>query len=883
MDNEKILYVNGLKSTLDRNKKRGVLIIDPNKVVVDNVIKDRYVKQEDFIVYCSLVVYKNESTSIIEDNVSKEKNIEVQKDNLVYINFLNPVKEVVENNITHKNKFTTDWADFFTSSTDNNNMFDPETFGISSVNVSINASMVPTTTIEFIDVMGKTLFERGNDKNNPYNIFFTFPYPKFLLTFKGYYGTTVEIPLELRTTNTRFDPSTGNYTTTAEFISDIFSLFNSLLLIYAYVAPYMFPSTNTSDTIGKKILNLLYEEQNNKLKDALGEDSSEYKDLEILKSPTMVDLAKAIERIKPLSTSTGGDSSLDEQSTGLISAKQQLINNFHYVSDYFSIDGTEKIINSPEILSLFKNINTTIAQIASSLELGFTDSLYKELNILKTNNKISLVSYKNLLNKGEYIDSSLFFITNSTEYTLEYFDLFSEFILRIIDDAKIKIEDNFIENQITQYGQSLGWKPNLSNVIRIVSNNVQTFLTLLEITSVSAQNQLLTDTNRITANVKSQSIEYESHEGGNKFNRYRPFPNYYTNTIDSGNQQKKDLQYPGFNKINKNWPEVNFVEEIYSAIRRIREDLNIEPTKTIPNDFASLLTSFMLDETDLSSYKNQNIKDILAEHILKFNLFTAHNGTLFRGVDPSQLSNISSSIADFEFDLVRRQVFNNLTALSQYGMAFNFKNLLDSDVNDNRLFNLAKAISTDDFINTFNDSYLNTSINEMRLIMSSSIKSQNEFKFTFNDIINEKEQLISAGLNDNINFYNKIHFDESPLKFTTSTPNFIRDNRLSLNFDIINHQKYYSDNSDILSQLSDIYKSGVSSENYDKNYLQGYIMNLNKLVSNESVNIDFSYVYDIDESLTVPALTFNNDIAYTLELPEPNTNYLSFFNQIAFL
>ena len=99
-------------------------------------------------------------------------------------------------------------------------MFNPETFGITQVDVSINATYVPEVTIEFTDVQGRTLFERGNDPNNPYNIFFTFPYPNFVLAMKGYYGSTIEYPLRLKTSNTRFDPNSGNYVTTCTFFGN---------------------------------------------------------------------------------------------------------------------------------------------------------------------------------------------------------------------------------------------------------------------------------------------------------------------------------------------------------------------------------------------------------------------------------------------------------------------------------------------------------------------------------------------------------------------------------------------------------------------------------------------------------------------------------------
>lgn len=892
MVNEEILYTNGLKSNNDGNK-RGVLIIDPSKVVVDDQIKDRYVKQEDFIIYCSLIAYKNESTSVIVDTINNEKYPDIENSNLIYVNFLNPIKNIKNGEVEHKNKFTTDWADFLTSSVSNNEMIDPELFGISSVNVTMNASMIPTTTIEFIDIMGRTLFERGNDPNNPYNIFFTYPYPKYLLTIKGYYGTTIEIPLLLKTTNTVFDPSTGNYTTTAELVSDIFSLFNSLLLIYAYVAPYMFKSLNNDSYIGKKILELLYKEQNDNFIEKLGQESAA--DYIIENVPTMIDLANAIMEIKPLKTSNDGESLLDQQSIELIKIKQDLEQNLNLVLKYFDEYYTDEngvLIdkNSPikriDIQNIFKIINDNIDKIANYFDLQeFRDKIYTELSNSKTTNKIAINKYNIRLRKGEYINNDLFLLLNSNNNTLEYFELFKTIINTLIDNKKIEIEDTFIENQITEYGNALGWKPNLSNVIRIISNNIQTFLTLLEMTSVSAQSQILNDPNRI--NQRNNITEYETNVGNTTKNRYRPFPNYYHKILDNENEYKMDRQYPGVNQMNKKWSEIQFVEEIYTAVRRIKEELDLLPEEqTIDQNLTGLLTLFLLDQTDMSVYNNGNAKDILAEHITKFNLFTTHNGTLFRGISQTQLSLITESICEFEFDLVKTLVFEQLNVLNKYAIATDISNLLGNTDADNRLYSLAKSISTQTFIDNFDSEFLSLITKQIKLINNSNNLNEGEYENQFNLTIQQKQNNLNSGITSNLDFYNKIRLTSSPLNFSVNNNGFYRDFKMDLQFDLLDHNKYYCDNSSRLAPLSNVYKSGIETSNRNNNPLQGFMENLNEILTKSDVNTNFSYAYDTTDGYETiassPALTFNNDVVSTLNLDDPKIYYASFFNQIAF-
>ena len=268
-------------STINKtdNEKKGVLVIDPNRVVDDfGHVSDRYIKQEDLVIYSSLKVFKKPELAIINDNGKSS----VSPNNIpIQINFLNPLKTkaTVNDKATYKGKLTNQWTDFFTSDAANNKttdsyVLDPETFGISGIDININANLLPRITMKFIDVQGRMLFERGNDPDNPYNIFFTYPYPKFLLTYKGYYGKAIELPLVLFKTNSRFDAQTGNYEITAEFQAEIFSMMNNFLIIYAYAAPYMFLMKDGT-YLGQQILSNLYETQNKELELLLSNDPDE--------------------------------------------------------------------------------------------------------------------------------------------------------------------------------------------------------------------------------------------------------------------------------------------------------------------------------------------------------------------------------------------------------------------------------------------------------------------------------------------------------------------------------------------------------------------------------------------------------------------------------
>ena len=136
---------------------------------------------------------------------------------------------------------------------------DTESFGIQSIDIEINASLVPKIHIEFIDVRGKNLLEYGGDQENPYNVFYTMPYPMFQLTVKGYLGKTIVMPLVMEKAMTKFDPSTGSYIISADFKSWTFAMLNDSILLYALIVGKMYPKgDNTYE--GMDIVNEKYDQ-----------------------------------------------------------------------------------------------------------------------------------------------------------------------------------------------------------------------------------------------------------------------------------------------------------------------------------------------------------------------------------------------------------------------------------------------------------------------------------------------------------------------------------------------------------------------------------------------------------------------------------------------
>lgn len=208
-----------------------ITLVDPNKIIdQDGKVKDRYVKQENLMMYANLECSVLPRTKLavgapLDDNV---RTISVGK-----INFLNP---------GFKKFMTTSWSDeitgkdtvkgegvnqpklnavqnpkksddfYLTQSQYSNGTpgaVDTGLLGIKSINIDINTSFYPTVSIKLEDVKGRALFEAGN--NSPYAAFFQLPYPIFYLTIKGFYGKAIRYPLMLQTFSSSFDSTSGNF------------------------------------------------------------------------------------------------------------------------------------------------------------------------------------------------------------------------------------------------------------------------------------------------------------------------------------------------------------------------------------------------------------------------------------------------------------------------------------------------------------------------------------------------------------------------------------------------------------------------------------------------------------------------------------------------
>ncbi len=719
---EKILSTFGKKSKRADDSEastRGVFVVDPNKIVTeDDTIIPRYVKQEDLVMYANITARLNPDNAIIDDNTDTNKVITIGR---VGINFLNPLAKAPKDKLGNimfgdkKNKdyFTTEWSDYFTSNAEQGSYFDPETFGISNIDVTHNASLTPIIKIEFIDVQGRTLLERGDDPTNPYNIFYRFPYPLFTLTIKGYFGKAIEYPLSMTKTSTTFDASTGNYVIRAEFLSRTFSIYNNFLMVYAYAAPYMYErgEKGSGSFLGKRILTALYQKQNQKYAELYGVGSTEYLKHEFVKFPTILDLTRAQtvlgyetlgveEQLKQIGTErekslernsnlqsayAGGEAQYgDLWETSLLKSSRDNTKYFLKQETIDSLKNDEITLSFTDfqdpslILSEYLSVLTYMDEgdqaISNELKIAIYNAVVNETGLPdKYRSAIVKENLKSLI-REELI---LMYYTDSNDdselakiyYTKIYFNLLHKTITKTIAQFYDKEENRIIDELGFKLKGSLGYVPNMSNVLRILMNNMQIFLTMLNLVGLNAARQIADDQDRMDNQMNFGEYEIDVNSPDKK--RFYPFPNYFKKKFDTATDDFVwEKTFPnGGNTLS--WFEVQFVEELNSAVKRLHEITTIDSqteadvlfqteqinkikTEVLGEKRMALLTTLLV-VNNLDYYNDQQSeREATFEFINKVLLFSTL-GFLNTPGDVTKINDLTKLFTDHEFDLISRR------------------------------------------------------------------------------------------------------------------------------------------------------------------------------------------------------------------------------------
>lgn len=262
--------INNEGSTTVLNGINGVTYVEPN---IDSVgtydissgsRKYRYQKSPDLSDFCIAVDLEVEVKGRTFNGKSNS-NSQVYKLSWQnseggdgHINFFNGSRVYIDNSKSQwVNTLTTNYTNTFYDDLKNTETSTNEMFGIKGIDIQYNNFMVPEVSIEFCDVRGASLFALEefrhcvtSSKSNIEGIadnsiqgsffkcFFTFPYPKFTLRVKGFYGQMVSYELTCSDFRAKFDSQTGNFNVNTTFVGYAFSFLEDVMVNCLTAAPY---------------------------------------------------------------------------------------------------------------------------------------------------------------------------------------------------------------------------------------------------------------------------------------------------------------------------------------------------------------------------------------------------------------------------------------------------------------------------------------------------------------------------------------------------------------------------------------------------------------------------------------------------------------------
>ena len=270
----------------------------------DGKVYDKIINPEDYCIGLSITTELcNRGQSLAGGSqaiiVSWENSGEDSKVNFMSGTLISPPVST-KNDSIHNNLnipyLTTNYADMYVS--DLKYYGTSEMIGIKSVNIDFENAVLPVITIQFTDVRGMSLFTprefsaiedlaasgEVNDKNVAqcfFQCFFKFPYPKFTVTVKGFYGKAVSYEVTCDKFETDFNSETGNFDVTVRFIGYKYSFLSDIATELLLTAPY-------TDYLGEKYWNEKKQSGDFAVTNVYGEK---------VEMPTLVDIRNKIKNI----------------------------------------------------------------------------------------------------------------------------------------------------------------------------------------------------------------------------------------------------------------------------------------------------------------------------------------------------------------------------------------------------------------------------------------------------------------------------------------------------------------------------------------------------------------------------------------------------------
>ena len=468
-----------------------------------------------------------------------------------------------------------------------------ECFGINSIDISYNNYAVPEVTIQFTDIRGMSLFgqeelrHRGVSSDGAsgladtdiagsfFKCFFTFPYPKFRLMVKGFYGEPASYELCCADFRANFECQTGNFGATARFVGYSYSLLNDITMNALVAAPYC-------EYVGAK-----YWEKMKKTKFIV-----DHKEM-----PTFLDIISKIKNIKEDISRISNDNEiaikakkLDDEGKYIDAIERDFEDYYIALLDKLKelkLNGDDKnpiphngtksflLLNTVDKIDeksfSFTDLNEKYSRLESTIK-DYNNNFPNAIQVPPSFNKFTFIPLSNdnlqeSLQKSPYKNILGTFEAMGYKYA-QFYDNSS--FVTILNDLnktnKNNVEDaqqKLAEETDKVINQHLGFQPTVENITSILMAHLDTLIHCIYAcgSEVGSRERTPSSLGMNTSDVKFNN------------SKVPPFPRIDTAITESG-ITKTVNGWLGDMLDGYNQPEVNLVEGLLEATNKIADKMN---------------------------------------------------------------------------------------------------------------------------------------------------------------------------------------------------------------------------------------------------------------------------------------------------------------------
>lgn len=494
-----------------------------------------------------------------------------------------------------------------------------EALGIKSIDIQFDSHFYPVVKMRMIDVRGASLmmpaeFNRENEEaiNNKdiskriaacqqfFSALFHFPYPRFALSVKGFYGSRVTFMLAVNDFQSSFNSQTGNFEVEVSFIGHMYGLYTDIPMSCLLIAPYIdaggdtvSPYWRTQTSQGgafffkdgsqiptfKKFFEIC-QKLPDKFKEIYGEEGESFPSLnqvESLRNETSA-LKKILsdydEIIKDIETKNSSNDSkifsAPDFKIYFVNSKTFILPNIEEFeksfASYLDIKTTETPISKPkgfeepDKLAWGSSAIETFDPIVTSVKAEDGTTTY----IVDTNHQLysRISNIEEAIKHSDYADKRVYYVELDNEFRNSILMRCSEIeneISRMLGESSEELND------LTK--KLLGFTPSIENIIRMTFAHIDAFMyeyykVLDNIKKKSAE--------RKRSNFKGIDKIYDDIDSNGGNYTYPPFPGFYEDSESNGERVRR---YPGSIPQLSKLDEVNFIERIYIAIEAANGDI----------------------------------------------------------------------------------------------------------------------------------------------------------------------------------------------------------------------------------------------------------------------------------------------------------------------